>query len=123
MSKVSKFEDLKCWQSARKLVKEIYSISEHGRLAKDFDTKSQFKRAALSSMNNIAEGFGKFSRKEFIKYLDTSQSSALEIKSILYVLSDLNYLTEDKIAEIRQMADDTRNLTLALIRYLRNKEQ
>ncbi|HOX82434.1 MAG TPA: four helix bundle protein [Chryseolinea sp.] len=70
MSKVSRFEDLMCWQASRKLVREVYSLADQGRLSKDFDTKIQFKGAALSSMNNIAEGFGKFSTKEFIRYLD-----------------------------------------------------
>ena len=69
MAKVERFEDLVCWQEARKLVKEIYLISEEGKLSRDFDTKSQLKRAALSSMNNIAEGFGKFSNREFIHFL------------------------------------------------------
>ena len=94
MSKVTRFEDLKCWMAARRLVKKVYMLSEIGKLAKDFDTKSQFKRAALSAMNNIAEGFGKFSNKEFIRYLDISQSSVLEVKSMLYVLLDMNYLSE-----------------------------
>ena len=73
-------------------------------------------------MNNIAEGFGKLSNKEFIRYLDTDQSSALEVKSILYVLSDLNYLAEDKVNELHHDVDETRILTLALIN-LRTKDQ
>jgi four helix bundle protein len=122
MSKVNRFEDLKCWQAARKLVTEIYGITETGKLLRDFDTKSQIKRAALSSMSNIAEGFGKFSNKEFIRYLDIAQSSALEVKSILYVLHDMNYLMPDKIGELHLLADDTRALTLGLIKYLRKSE-
>lgn len=122
MSRVTRFEDLKCWMAARKLVKEVYVLSETGKLAKDFDTKSQFKRAALSTMNNIAEGFGKFSNKEFIRYLDILQSSALEVKSMLYVLLDMDYLIAEKITELHTLVDDTHNLTLALIRYLRNKD-
>jgi four helix bundle protein len=86
MAKVERFEDLKCWQDARVLVKEIYLLSERGRLAKDFDTRRQLRRAALSVMNNIAEGFGRFSNKEFIRFLDMSNNSAAEVKSILYVL-------------------------------------
>lgn len=82
MGKVIRFEDLKCWQASRELVKQIYIISETLKLLNDFDTKSQIKRAALSSMNNIAEGFGKFSNQEFIRYLDIAQSSALEVKSM-----------------------------------------
>jgi four helix bundle protein len=122
MAKVSRFEDLKCWQASRELVRQIYAISETGKLLKDYDTKSQIRRAALSSMSNIAEGFGKFSSKEFIRYLDIAQSSALEVKSILYVLLDMNYLLEEKINELHLMVDNTRKLTLALIRYLRSRE-
>ncbi len=122
MSKVNRFEDLKCWQAARRLVNEIYSLADSGKLLKDYDTKSQIKRAALSSMNNIAEGFGKFSNKEFIRYLDVAQSSALEIKSILYVLLDMNYIIEDKFNELQRLSDDVRNLTLAFLKYLRSRE-
>ena len=81
MSKITRFEDLKCWMAARKLVKEVYGVSETGKLVKDFDTKSQFKRAVLSTMNNIAEGFGKFSNKEFIRYLDIARVLLLKLKA------------------------------------------
>lgn len=74
MAKVERFEDLRCWQEARVLVKEIYLLSENGKLEKDFDTRSQLRRAALSVMNNIAEGFGRYSNKEFIRYLDIANS-------------------------------------------------
>src|SRR5687768_18362290 len=122
MSKVTLFEDLKCWQASRALVKQIFLVCETGKFVKDYDTKSQIKRAALSSMSNIAEGFGKFSNKEFIRYLDIAQSSILEVKSILYVLQDMNYLLEEKINELHLLADDVRALTLGLIKYLRTKE-
>ena len=113
---------MRCWQASRKLVSMIYGMAESGKLMKDYDTKSQIKRAALSSMSNIAEGFGKFSNKEFIRYLDIAQSSALEVKSILYVLMDMNYLMAEKINELHQLIDEVRGLTLALIKYLRSKE-
>ena len=91
MSKVQRFEDLKCWQAARELVKEVYLICDEGKLSKDFETRGQIKKAALATMNNIAEGFGRFSKKDFIRFLDISQSSASEVQSILYVLLDLEY--------------------------------
>lgn len=122
MSKVERFEDLRCWQDARSLVKEIYLIAENGKLARDFDTRSQLRRAALSVMNNIAEGFGKYSNKEFVRYLDTASNSASEVKSILYVLLDLNYLEGDKIIDLQNKVDEVRARTLALIRYLIKRE-
>ncbi len=122
MAKIEKFEDLKCWQAARELVKMVYVGCEEGKFVKDFDTKSQMRRAALSTMNNIAEGFGRGSDKEFIRFLEIAQSSAMEVKSITYVLIDLNYLPEDKIIEISKKAEETKSITLGLIRYLRNKK-
>ncbi len=122
MAKIEKFEDLKCWQAARELVKMVYVGCEEGKFVRDFDTKSQMRRAALSTMNNIAEGFGRGSDKEFIRFLEIAQSSAMEVKSITYGLIDLNYLPEDKIIEISKKAEETKSITLGLIRYLRNKK-
>ena len=123
MAKVERFEDLKCWQEARVLVKEIYLLSERGKLVKDFDTRSQIRRAALSVMNNIAEGFGKYSNKEFIRYLDIANNSASEVKSILYVLIDLNYFSEDELVKLQAKADEVKALSLALIKYLVNRNK
>ena len=115
--KVEKFEDLRCWQAARELVKLVFVASNSGPLVRDFETKYQLKKAALSSMNNIAEGFGRFGVKDSIKFYNISQSSALEVKSMTYVLSDMQYLTGQQIDGIRLKADEARHLTLAYIRY------
>ncbi|GCC50000.1 four helix bundle protein [Chryseotalea sanaruensis] len=121
MAKIERFEDLNCWKDARILVREIYFVCEEGKHAKDFDTKSQLKRAALSVMNNIAEGFGRFSSKDFIRFLNIAQSSALEVRSIFYVALDIGYLTTEKVAELQKLTDDSRNQILGLIRYLNTK--
>lgn len=122
MARIEKFEDLKCWKAARELVRMVYIACEEGKFVKDFDTKSQIRRAALSTMNNIAEGFGRGSNKEFIRFLEIAQSSAMEVKSITYVLIDLDYLLEDRIIEISRKAEETKSVTLGLIRYLRTKK-
>jgi four helix bundle protein len=116
--KVNRFEHLTCWQSARQLVKIVYNACLEGKLRRDFDLQSQLKRAALSSQNNIAEGFCRFYRKEFIRFLDISQSSAGEILSMCYNLEDLEMIDQDKIDSIRIIVTETRNKTLGLIRYL-----
>ena len=72
-------------------------------------------------MNNIAEGFGRFGVKDSIKFYNISQSSALEVKSMSYVLSDMNYLPESEIENIRSKADEARNRTLAYIKYQMNQ--
>ena len=115
--KVYRFEDLRCWQAARQLVKLVFMAANTGKLASDIETKYQIKKAALSSMNNIAEGYGRFGIKDSIKFYNISQSSALEVQSMTYVLSDMKYLTEQQIEEIRMKSEETRNRTLAYIKY------
>jgi four helix bundle protein len=70
-------------------------------------------------MNNIAEGFGRFSKKDFIRFLDISQSAALEVQSILYVLEYLTYVSGARIDAMRAKSEEAKNLTLAFIKYLR----
>ncbi len=85
MAKVTRFEDLRYWQASRRLVVHVYTVCKTGELSKDFDTKSQLKKAALSTMNNIdniAEGFARFHRKDFARFLDYSQSSAADPRRI-----------------------------------------
>jgi len=117
MDAITRFEELKCWQAARILT--VYDISKQGLLAKDFDLRSQIRRASVSSMSNIAEGFGRFSNREFIRYLEMSQGSAPEVRSISYVIQDQQYLDMDKIEIIRAEAEKAKSLALGLIRYLK----
>ena len=122
MAKVDKFEDLKCWQAARELVNAVFEAGEKGKLRRDFDTKSQIKRAALSVMNNIAEGFTRFSKKEFMRFLDIAQSSGGEVKSMIYILDDQNYIPKEDIKILYEKANKAIQLTLGMIRYLKNRE-
>ena len=106
--KVERFEDLRCWQAARQLVKLVFAACQTGMLSKDPEMKYQLKKAALSSMNNIAEGFGRFGPKDSIKFYDISPASAQEVKSMSYALSDLEYLEASVIEAIRLKAEETR---------------
>ncbi len=121
MGKLTKFEDLKCWQSARVLCKEVFVSSKKGELGKDWDTRNQFRRASVSKMNNIAEGFGRFSYKEKIRFLEISVASANEVKSMLYLFDDIAYYEKNKLIELHAMVDEAHNLTLGFIKYLSNK--
>jgi four helix bundle protein len=120
---VTRFEELDCWQAARELVKMVFMETKTGDINRDFDTRSQIRRASVSVMNNIAEGFGRMSDKEFIRFLEIAASSASEVKSMLYLLEDLQYLPTEKIKVLHAQIDKSRNLTLGLIRYLINKNK
>lgn len=120
MKKIEKFEDLKCWQESRVLVKKVYELTNSEYLSKDRDTRSQFRRAALSIMNNIAEGFGRFSKREKIRFFEYSSSSAAEVKSMLYLFQDLKYLEKQELNFLFEQVATTQKLTLGLVRYLNN---
>ena len=119
MSKIDRFQDLDCWIEARITVKMIFLESTNGPLSKDFDTKSQIRRAALSIMNNIAQGFARKSNKEFMRFLDYSSGSAAEVKSMLYVMEDIQYMDAETLKKLHDQIDTTRKLILGLLRYLR----
>jgi four helix bundle protein len=121
MAKIEKFEDLNCWKEARKLVKIVYESTNQGHISKDYDMKSQIRKAAISAMNNIAEGFGRFSKKEFIRFLEIASSSALEVKSVSYAALDQNYWSQETVDLIQSKAEDVKSLSLGLIKYLNNR--
>ena len=99
----------------------VYKESNDGPMSKDYDMKSQIRRAAISSMNNIAEGFGRFSTREFARFLEISSASACEVKSIAYAAIDLGYWSEDSAKKIQDKAEDVKSLDLGFIRYLKAK--
>ena len=96
MATIKKFEDLEIWKDARILVNTIY---KNFSSLKDFGYRDQILRASVSIMNNIAEGFEYNSNKSFRRYLIIAKSSCGEVRSMLYLAEDLNYLnsTESKI--------------------------
>ena len=82
------------WQKARELTSRIYEMSASGSLAKDFDLRSQIRRASVSIMANIAEGFGRHSDRDFAHFLNIAHGSAYEVQSHLYVALDLRYISQ-----------------------------
>ena len=116
-----KFEDLQAWQHARTLTRSVYQISIKGPLAKDFGLRDQLRRAAVSIMANIAEGFDCRSRVEFIRFLGYARRSAVEVQSLLYVCLDAAYISPDTFATIFEQARVTKALTGALLHSLLQK--
>ncbi len=98
-------------------MKEIYKITNEEPLSKDYKLRDQLRSAAVSVMSNIAEGFSRYHKKDFIRFLDIAQSSAAEVRSLMYVVSDQNYVSADQIKAIQKLADDCRYFTLGLLKY------
>ena len=94
MTLIKNFEDIRAWQEARELTRKIYKLSQSRDFAKDFGSRDQICRAAVSSMTNIAEGFDCDSKKEFARFLGIARRSAVEVQSLLYVALDASYIDQ-----------------------------
>jgi|Deesub1362B_J571_1020462.scaffolds.fasta_scaffold03754_2 four helix bundle protein len=117
--KLTRFEDLDCWQQARHLTRIVYEATKDSTFAKDLRLSGQIQAAATSVMANIAEGFIRRSDKEFIQFLFIAMSSAAEVQSHLYVALDQGYIEDDHFQEIYDQADKTAMIISGLIKYLR----
>lgn len=105
MTTIRRFEDLECWQEARKFVKLIYELTKNHRFKKDRELVNQVTDSAVSSMGNIAEGFHRNSTKEFLRFLDYSRSSVAETVSHCYVALDQEYIDSSDMDKVNQQAD------------------
>jgi len=117
--KIENFEDIKSWQKARELTSKIYEITSSGGFSKDYGLRDQIQRASVSVMANIAEGFGSDSNKEFIKFLNYSRRSVLEVQSHLYVALDQEYITQNQFNQLYKDLTDLKKLISGFIRYLK----
>jgi four helix bundle protein len=113
-SKIDRFEDLIVWQKAMALSKEIYRVSSDGPLAKDWGLKDQIRRASVSILSNIAEGFGKYSNPEFRKYLAIANGSSFELRAQLHLTRELGYIGELEAEVLIRYCTDVSKLIAAL---------
>jgi four helix bundle protein len=118
MATIQKFEDLEIWQLARQLAKEIFQLTQGGKLSKDFSLKDQMNRSAGSIMDNIAEGYGRGSRLEFVQFLSITTGSADELKSQLYRCNDKNYITNEEFECFYEKTNAVYKKTNGFIKYL-----
>jgi len=112
--RIEMFEDLLVWQKGMEIVKQVYLISRQGELSRDFALRDQLRRAAISIPTNIAEGFERPSRKEYVNFLNFAKGSTGEVRSLLNLVIELGYLEPSKHEELR-------NAVMELSRYLSNQ--
>lgn len=121
--KINKFEDIKAWREAGKLSIQIYQLTTKGRLFKDFGLKDQICRAAISVMNNIAEGFERQGNKEFCKFLYYAKGSVGEVRSVLYVIFKLGYISNREFQEAYEQSILVSKLISKFVTYLIKENQ
>lgn len=114
--KIERFEDILAWQKARLLNVEAYRVFKNCR---DYSFCDQLKRATVSIMNNIAEGFERKSNKEFSQFLFIAKGSAGEVRSMLILAQDLGYVTEKEFAILFELAEEISKMLSSFISSLR----
>lgn len=119
MATVQRFEDLIAWQKARVLTKFIYDTSKCRNFDMDRGLQDQIRRAAVSVMSNIAEGFDRGTRQEFINYLFIAKGSCGEVKSQLYITLDAGYIDISKFQQGLRLCDETSRLVQSFVRKLK----
>lgn len=118
MAGITRFEEIEAWKTARQLTNMIYKVSELGRFAKDFGLKDQIRRASVSVMSNIAEGFESRTDTQFVNFLGHAKASSGEVRAQLYISLDLQYISQEQFEEAYELADKTSRQLSRFINYL-----
>jgi four helix bundle protein len=113
------FKEIEAWQKARGLTRDIYAHSNEGAFSRDFGLRDQIRRASVSIMANIAEGYERSGTGEFVQFLSMAKGSAGEVESHLCVAFDLGYLDKSTFDRLSSATTETARLIGALIQYLR----
>ena len=118
MAGIKEFEEYDCWQFARELTNLVYTLTRDDLVKRDYGYVDQIRRAAVSIMNNIAEGHERGSNKDFVKFLYVARGSAGEVRNMLYVGLDQKYIDQQRFEQLKELAIRTSKACYGLIRYL-----
>jgi four helix bundle protein len=122
MGTIERFEDLEAWKLARALTALVYTCSGVGKFGHDFALRDQIRRAAISIVSNIAEGFERDGDKEFIQFLSMAKGSCGEVRAQLYLALDQKYISEAEFQDLTTKAIQLSRMISGLIRYLRQSQ-
>jgi len=118
MARIEQFENLEAWKKARELAKAVYAITSDGDFARDFGLLDQVRRAAVSVLSNIAEGFERGGDKGFSQFLAVAKGSCREIRAQLYVALDQHYISKEQFDTLSHSALQVSRLLAGLMKYL-----
>jgi four helix bundle protein len=118
MTAITRFEEIESWKTSRQLTMLVYKFVDQGAFAKDYGLKDQIRRASVSIMSNIAEGFESRTNIQFVNYLGHAKASSGEVRSQLYVALDLKYISQEQFAEAYELADKASRQIRRFIEYL-----
>ena len=120
--KIKKFEDLESWKKARELTNTVYAATATGSFTRDFGLKDQIRRATISILSNIAEGFERGGDKEFLQFLAVAKGSCGEVRAQLYIAVDQGYLSPALFRRVSDKTQEIGRLISGLMKYLSQSE-
>ena len=123
MPTIKRFEEIEAWQTARELTRSAYALSSNGSFAHDFGLRDQMRRAAVSIMSNIAEGFESRTRGLFVEFLGRAKGSSGELRAQIYIAEDAGYLSEKQSAELKDRCEKVSSQISRLLAYLKKAPQ
>jgi len=115
---INRFEEIEAWQTARELTRQVYDVSSRGSFGRDFGLRDQMRRAAVSIMSNIAEGFESRTQALFIEFLGRAKGSAGELRAQAYVALDAGHLSQPEFEALQERADKCSRQISRLMSYL-----
>jgi four helix bundle protein len=116
MAKITKFEDIESWKRARRFTNEIYRITNAGKFSRDFVLRDQIRRAAISILSNIAEGFERGGDNEFLQFLSVAKASCGEERAQLYIALDQEYISLPQFDSLSKATNEVSQLIAGLMK-------
>lgn len=118
MGTIKRFEDMEVWQKSRELSKAVYQATSRREIAFDSALREQMRRAVVSIVSNIAEGFERGSDKELRQFLIIAKGSAGEIRAQLYVALDASYLSTEDFEQLSERTTELGRMLAGFVKYL-----
>ena len=118
MPTIVRFEEIEAWQTARELTRVVYELTHRGEFARDVGLSNQMRRASVSIMSNIAEGFESRTQPLFNDYLGRAKASAGELRAQVYIGKDIGYLNEVEFSQLFELCDKCSRQIARFMQYL-----
>ncbi|PIS29099.1 MAG: four helix bundle protein [Candidatus Marinimicrobia bacterium CG08_land_8_20_14_0_20_45_22] len=122
MSTFKTYQEIEAWQKARELTNRIYSLTKQNEFHKDYALTDQLRRACISIMSNIAEGFERDRSREFVQFSLYAKGSTGEISNQLIIALDQKYIDAHQYKELSDLANEIGKMIGGIISYLQKEK-
>ena len=119
---IIRYEDLECWQLSKELAVDIYSISMHGKISRDFTLRDQLRKSAISVVSNITEGKERGTCADFMRFLYIAKASAAELRTQLMIANEIQFLEDNDFDDLNERVLTVSKKLASLIKSMKKKK-